>query len=513
MPEEETVAVTITINSPFSGSVVAVGENVTIDSTATADAGIDRVELTINGQMVRRDSPPDGNPITFRVSQPWTPPAGGQATIAVIAFDANGQSSSTATISLQVAASAAAGDGAEATEAPPATEAPLAPAAPIPTEPPVTTGAGCTLDVQLASETIPDNTIMTPGDGFVKVWNVRNAGTCDWEDIELFFSEGTQMGGPGNVPLTNVPVGGETSVTMNLTAPASPGTYKGTWRIRTGEGTVFGKLWALIVVPAPVADTPSSTDAPTDAPADTPEPTIQVTIIPPVIPEGPLPYTEQVRERKSIPAGETGRATASCPDDSVLVGGGFAAPPTALAYINAPADSDSWRVDVKNAGSSSITIDAFANCLFLAGTSSSYEFQNTPVLGDSSGTVTAACPAGSVATGGGWGLHPNTSLHIFRSFKGGNGWSVFAQNEGSEGRSLTAYAVCLKGTDATTSQVHASASIASTKLGFVDAQCSGSLMTGGGFSAHPDLLVYARSPRLCQCAQSFRVGQVEHAGL
>ena len=43
-PEEKTVVVTI--NSPFSGSVVAVGENVTIDSTATADGGIRRPMAT-----------------------------------------------------------------------------------------------------------------------------------------------------------------------------------------------------------------------------------------------------------------------------------------------------------------------------------------------------------------------------------------------------------------------------------------------------------------------------------
>jgi hypothetical protein len=74
-------AVTVVINGPPSGSAVAVGQVTQIDSTASANAGVDRVELAVNGTVVRRDMPPSGNPTTFRVSQPWTPEAEGQVTI------------------------------------------------------------------------------------------------------------------------------------------------------------------------------------------------------------------------------------------------------------------------------------------------------------------------------------------------------------------------------------------------------------------------------------------------
>jgi hypothetical protein len=176
------------------------------------------------------------------------------------------------------------------------------------------------------------------------------------------------------------------------------------------------------------------------------------------------------------------------------VGGGFAAPPTVLVYNNLPVSGNGWRVAVENTSGSSIMIDAFANCLFMAGASSSNETQTSGISGNESGTVTASCPSGSVVTGGGWMIHPGSTLHLFRSLKTGNGWSVYAQNEGDQGRSLWAVAVCLSGTDATTSQVQASTTIGGGKLGSTDAQCAGSLMTGGGFTANPDLITYANVP-------------------
>jgi hypothetical protein len=80
----------ITITSPVSGSTVAVGEEVQIVSMAAADAGVARVDLSVNGQVVRVDSPPSGNPTTFSVSQAWTPAVEGQVMVSVVAYDVSG---------------------------------------------------------------------------------------------------------------------------------------------------------------------------------------------------------------------------------------------------------------------------------------------------------------------------------------------------------------------------------------------------------------------------------------
>jgi hypothetical protein len=275
-PTPEGKAVTIAINSPGSGAKAVVGEEVSIDSTATAAAGVDRVDLSVNGTLASRDVPPSGNPTTFRVVQSWTPTADGPAAISVVAFDVNGASSNSATITLQVGDSSGVVPTAVPTDGPGTVVPPGPTDTPLPT---VKTDAGCTLDSQYVTDvTIPDGTVMGPGQAFVKTWRVRNSGTCDWgAGYTLVFVSGAQMGGPASVPLPAVAAGGEAEVSVNQTAPGAYGTHKGTWRMRADDGTTFGvNLSVLIVVPAPVTDTPeppTPTDTPEPTATDTPTPT------------------------------------------------------------------------------------------------------------------------------------------------------------------------------------------------------------------------------------------------
>jgi hypothetical protein len=277
-PTAEVKAINVVINSPTGGSTVAMGQEVLIDSTATATAGIDRVDLSVDGRIVRHDTPPEGNPTTFRVVQSWTPTTEGQVAISVVAYDVQGASDQ-ATITLQAVASGAVVPtaGAGTVVPPEATAGPGSVVPPEPTEtppPPVTTEAGCTLDAQyVADVTIPDGTVMSPEAGFVKTWRVRNSGTCDWDaGFQLTFVSGEQMSGPASVSLPAIPAGEQTDISVSLTAPSSYGTHKGTWRIRAIDGTVFGtNLTVVIEVPSP------STSTPTPTPTPTQEPTVEPT--------------------------------------------------------------------------------------------------------------------------------------------------------------------------------------------------------------------------------------------
>ena len=245
---------TVTISSPPSGTVVAVGQETQIVSMSAADAGVERVELSINGQVVRTDAPPEGNPTSFSVAQPWTPLAEGEVTVAVVAYDTSGAASEPAMITLQVRA----GVG-EVTVEPGPTPTP---------EPDVAGEGGCTLNASyVADVTIPDDTELAPGTSFVKTWRLRNSGTCDWgEGFTLVFVSGDQMGGPASVQVPATAAGSTVDVNVNLVAPGSPGTYRGNWRMRSDTGTVFGtQVYVQIVVPAPATSTPE--------PTNTPEPT------------------------------------------------------------------------------------------------------------------------------------------------------------------------------------------------------------------------------------------------
>ena len=146
----------------------------------------------------------------------------------------------------------------------------------VPTETPapdVPGPEGCSLNSAFVADvSIPDDTQISPSRPFMKTWRVRNTGTCDWEEgTVLVFSSGDRMGGPDSVPVGAVDAGDTVDITVDLTAPSSPGTYKGNWQLEDPEGTRFGTIiYVQIVVPAPATDTPEPTATPTEGPTETP---------------------------------------------------------------------------------------------------------------------------------------------------------------------------------------------------------------------------------------------------
>ncbi|RLC73354.1 MAG: hypothetical protein DRJ03_25890 [Chloroflexi bacterium] len=252
----------VTISAPPSGTTVTAGEEVQITSMAVAEAGIARVELAVNGQVMRRDEPPSGNPTSFSVVQPWVPAAEGEVTVSVIVYDTEGAASETAAITLQVAAAVA-----EATPTPDVT--------PTPVED-VEGPSGCTLNASyVADVTIPDNTKVAPGATFVKTWRIRNSGTCDWEaGFNMVFAGEEQMGGPASVEAPATAAGSTADVSVNLTAPDEPGAHRGNWRMQSNDGLAFGStVYVKIVVQEPTAEptvepTEEATEEATEEPTE-----------------------------------------------------------------------------------------------------------------------------------------------------------------------------------------------------------------------------------------------------
>lgn len=130
-----------------------------------------------------------------------------------------------------------------------------------PTETPTGSGpGGCVLSEQFVADvSIPDGTVLAPGSSFVKTWRVKNNGTCSWENYQLIFATGEQMGGPAAVNVNNTPAGGTVDVSVNLVAPTTPGEHKGGWRFKATNGSVFGGVTVVISVPVPATATPLPT--------------------------------------------------------------------------------------------------------------------------------------------------------------------------------------------------------------------------------------------------------------
>ncbi len=125
---------------------------------------------------------------------------------------------------------------------------------------------GCDRAAFVTDVTVPDGTIFAPNEAFVKTWRLKNVGTCTWTtSYKLDFISGEQMGGPSsqNLPMS-VPPGGTIDVSVNLTAPASPGTYNGFWKFENASGQKFGigvdgsKSWYVQIVVSGPSVTPSA---------------------------------------------------------------------------------------------------------------------------------------------------------------------------------------------------------------------------------------------------------------
>ncbi len=100
--------------------------------------------------------------------------------------------------------------------------------------------------------TLPDGTIVSPGQALHKIWRVRNSGTSTWNSgYELVFVGGDQMGASNSVPVPTIAPGATADVAVDIIAPSAPGTYVGYWQLRNDQGVFFGpRLWIKIQVPS-----------------------------------------------------------------------------------------------------------------------------------------------------------------------------------------------------------------------------------------------------------------------
>jgi len=108
----------------------------------------------------------------------------------------------------------------------------------------------------LVSETIPDGTIYTPGQPFLKTWRIQNNSDCTWNtSYKIIFWNGDQMGSSYNYNFPqSVPPGESADFPIQLAAPNEAGTFTGEWKFQTPDGRNFGVgqydsvIWTKIVV-------------------------------------------------------------------------------------------------------------------------------------------------------------------------------------------------------------------------------------------------------------------------
>jgi hypothetical protein len=124
----------------------------------------------------------------------------------------------------------------------------------------------CDVTVFTGVETIPDGTVMTPGQSFIKKWNVQNGGTCTWKTTYKFaytgVGNGGPMGGAGALLPREVKPGETIELAVSLVAPTTAGDYTSWWALQNDKGEFF-RTWISVVIKvagaAPKSPTPTET--------------------------------------------------------------------------------------------------------------------------------------------------------------------------------------------------------------------------------------------------------------
>lgn len=109
---------------------------------------------------------------------------------------------------------------------------------------------GCFYHMVLNNETIPDDTIMKPGQHFTKTWNVYNDSNCPWLSDFSFKNVNGKNFNASPIKLgQTVDMGSSVNISINMIAPTNAGTFESTWQLFDPYGNaVKGKPFVRIIV-------------------------------------------------------------------------------------------------------------------------------------------------------------------------------------------------------------------------------------------------------------------------
>lgn len=262
--EEEPSNLQVEIQYPASSQILALNNEIVIESYIPEGVEWSRLELFVNNQPIRLDLA-ENHPADARViQQPWIPTQEGPAMIMVSLYDLNGRTYASDQVAILIQ---------EMTpqEISP-TPSPTATLTATLTQ--TTTVEACTMSAIFINHvTIPPGVILTAGQSFTKTWRVQNNGTCAWEDYKLVYVRGNRMGGNSPSLMRRVEPGEVIDISLELTAPTYYGMYEGVWQIQSDKNNLVGpELTYYLGIPTPTP-TKTRTPTPTATPTSTATPT------------------------------------------------------------------------------------------------------------------------------------------------------------------------------------------------------------------------------------------------
>lgn len=99
-------------------------------------------------------------------------------------------------------------------------------------------------DIATVDVTVPDNTIMTPGQDFIKTWRVKNNGACPWGAGYVLTYAGytDEMDGQFIAFTEVIQPGQEVELSVQFKAPDAAGEYLSAWTMQNPQGVEFPEI-------------------------------------------------------------------------------------------------------------------------------------------------------------------------------------------------------------------------------------------------------------------------------
>lgn len=94
----------------------------------------------------------------------------------------------------------------------------------------------------LADVTYPDGSLVARNSTFVKIWRIKNIGSCAWTtSYALVFTGGDAMGASATIAMPGtVNPGQYIEIPVTMTSPNKDGSFRGYWKLRNASGVLFG---------------------------------------------------------------------------------------------------------------------------------------------------------------------------------------------------------------------------------------------------------------------------------
>lgn len=428
----------VVLVSPLESDAVSVGQQVEVVATASSSAGLSKIDLLVNGQVVSTIDIPS-SPESYSAAFSWVPVAEGAVVLAVIGYDIDENPSEAALVTLQVAPSG--GDGGQV--APDAVTQPEGESTIMCTPPPCGANeayycpgacpGGCGITCATFTPTLPPPNTATftplpptntftptptntpngwviPSLQIVVSLQVVNLATVETVFEQVSIDSGQIGYTTAACPAGTVVVSGGYASSLDMLVYTHSKDGNG-WRAYARNNAGSSKL--LNVYARCLKNTAGT--------------------------------TAQLYQSGSVEPGQKKNVVQACPSGSIVTGGGFASNSNGdLTVYNSSKSGNGWQVWAENTSGSSKQVNAYAICLsgVTATTYDTYDSVSVSA-GGTAGEFTD-CGEGDLAVGGGF-----ASQTYFRMYNSSpratttNEWVGYAKNNGSSDNIFFNYAVCL----------------------------------------------------------------------